>query len=365
MTTDTNNNNKISLREYDKELPLISVIMPAYNSEASIEKAVLSCTGQSYPNVEIIIVDNGSSDETLKVANKLCESCFFKMPDGSKAPRIRIIAQDNKGVSAARNIAIKNAGGEYFVSLDSDDYYDFDTIESLYKTLTENDADVSICGIRKVWEQEPEKNTEYIPVAFSGNIKAFSDGSFVRLYDLNLIGTHSNKLYKSSLIRDNAIYYNEELAVNEDIDFVLRYLAVCRRMSVVPRAFLSYVQHERGQSLINTFQPHGLKGALIVLQSAESFMDTAGTEDKVRQEMYRRMFVHICSFAGLMYYRSDYGRAKIREELHMMCADSGFKHLLKEYKCSEPKDALAHFLLKHGLVRIYDGLCRIIYKNKH
>ena len=74
MTTDTNNNNKISLREYDKELPLISVIMPAYNSEATIEKAVLSCTGQSYPNVEIIIVDNGSSDETLKVANKLREA---------------------------------------------------------------------------------------------------------------------------------------------------------------------------------------------------------------------------------------------------------------------------------------------------
>lgn len=365
MITDTVNNNKISLKEYDKELPLVSVIMPAYNSETTIERAVLSCTGQSYPNVEIIIVDNGSSDNTLKIADKLRESCFFRMPDGRKVPRIRIIAQDNKGVSAARNAAIKNAGGKYFVSLDSDDYYDFDTIDSMYKALAENGSDVSICGIRKVWEQEPEKNTEYVPEEFSGDLKAFSDESFIRLYDLNLIGTHSNKLYKSSLIRDNSIYYNEELAVNEDIDFVLRYLAACRQLSVVPKAFLSYVQHKRGQSLINTFQPHGLKGALIVLQNAERFMNAAGTSDEIRQKVYRRMFVHICSFAGLMYYRSDYGKTEILEELHIMCEDPGFKHLLKEYKGTGKKDAAAHFLLKHGLVRIYDGLCRIIYKNRH
>lgn len=352
------------ISDYKAELPLISVIMPSYNSADTIERAVLSCMQQSYPNVELIIADNGSTDNSVQTAGRLCESFWFRTSDGSLKPRIRLLVQDNRGVSSARNKAIREAGGSWFVSLDSDDYYEADTVETLYTAVCDGKADVSICGIRKVWEQEPSRNVDYKPQSFSGSLNEFTDTAFVGLYDQNLIGTHSNKLYNTELVRKHEIYYNEELSVNEDLDFVLRYLAVCARAAVVPYVFLSYVQHERGQSLINTFQPHGLKGSLIVLGSCNALFDRAGTCSSTVAEMDRRLFVHICSFAGLMYYRSDFDEDRIKAELYAMCDNEDFKALLKRLKPVLPKDRLAHTLLKHRLIPLYDLICRKVYRKK-
>ena len=403
---------------YDDTLPLISIVMPSYNSARTITKAVLSCINQSYPNVELIIVDNGSTDDTAATAKGLCEAYRFVMPDGSEKPRIKLIMQENKGVSAARNVGIKEAAGEWLMSLDSDDYYEPDTIETLYNAVCkaekyslikqtdapdvkENEdanahadekaytaararhselseehtevreyadkaryASISICGMRKVWEQDPKRNQDFLPEAFTGTLKEFTDEALTRLYDLNLIGTHSNKLYNVQLIRDNSIYYNEELQVNEDLDFVLRYLKVCKYVSVVPQIFLNYVQHDRGQSLINTFQPHGLKGALIVLKSCNSLFNAADTDIRCIAAMDRRMFVHICSFAGLMYYRSTYDSDTIKQELGLMCDNEAFEALLKRLKPDCLKDRIAHFLLKYKLITVYDKICRKVYKNK-
>ena len=357
-------NDKIISR-YDESLPLVSIIMPAYNSASTIERAVMSCMEQSYANVEVVIIDNGSSDDTAAEAERLATSFYFEKADGSMMPRIKLKLQDNKGVSAARNTGIGLVGGEWLMSLDSDDYYETDTVSKLYASLTDNAADVSVGGIRKVYEDDTDRNEDFVPETFAGDLKEFAADAFTKLYDLNLIGTHSNKLYSAKLIRDNGIYYNEELAVNEDIDFVLRYLAACRRISVVPEVFLNYVQHKAGQSLINTFQPHGLKGALIVLARCTELMDKAGalgTEAAARMD--DRMFVHICSFAGLMYYRSGYDGKTIRRELEAMCDDRGFRELLARLKPDGIKNRTACFLLKYRLIDIYDILCRSVYKNK-
>lgn len=355
---------EIHITKHDNKLPLISVIMPAYNSAATIERAVLSVINQSYHDTELIVVDNGSDDDTAKIVKHLSDSCTFTMPDGSSKMRIKLIVQDNKGVSAARNTGISAACGEWFMSLDADDYYEPDTIESMYEAVISAHADASICGIRKVWESEPDRNQDYQPKAFIGSLYEFINEAFLSLYDLNLIGTHSNKLYNMSLIRDNGIYYDEELAVNEDIDFVLRYLARCDSLNVVPRVFLSYVQHEKGESLINTFQPHGLKGALKVLSSCDKLLIAGKGDTAISEDIDRRMFVHICSFAGLMYYRSDFSGDKIRAELTKLCANEDFNNLLKRLKPKSLKDRIARFLLYRHLVGIYDKMCRIVYKNK-
>ena len=376
INTDTGKNQGVHSYIYDETMPLISVVMPSYNSAQTITKAVLSCINQSYPNVEIIIVDNGSADNTAAVAKALCRQYYFVMPDKSLRPRIRLIVQDNKGVSAARNIGIREAQGEWLMSLDSDDYYEPETIETMYAAvctaLAAGKEDrsksiqtaVSVCGIRKVWEGDSERNLDFLPDAFTGTLKSFTDKALTRLYDLNLIGTHSNKLYSTGLIRDKAIYYNEELQVNEDLDFVLRYMAHCDYVKVVPQIFLNYVQHDKGQSLINTFQPHGLKGALIVLGSCNALFEAADTCKATVEAMDRRLFVHICSFAGLMYYRSGYDRDTIKSELRRLCENADFCILLDRLKADCLKDRLAQFLLKHRLTGIYDGICRKIYKNK-
>ncbi|MDO4962375.1 MAG: glycosyltransferase family 2 protein, partial [Eubacteriales bacterium] len=257
--------------------PLISVIMPSYNSALTIRRAVLSVARQTYKNTEIIVVDNSSADNTAEAVKEM---------QAELGGRLKLIVQPNTGVSSARNTGIREAKGEYFVSLDSDDYYEPETIRTLYEALTGDASDVAICGMRKVYEDGETPNEELAPEGrFKGTLKEFLGSSFTALYDLHLIQTHSNKLYKAEVIRNGSIYYNEELAVNEDIDFVMRYLAACERVSVVQDIFLNYVQHKKGQSLINTFQPHGLKGALIVLGSWMKLSEKAGASEETKSAM--------------------------------------------------------------------------------
>jgi len=116
------------------EYPLISVIVPVYNVEAYLPLCMESIINQTYENLEIILVDDGSEDKCPAI----CDS--YMLSDN----RIVVIHKENGGLSDARNIALRNAHGEYVTCIDSDDYVALDYIESLWKLLRENQADISI-----------------------------------------------------------------------------------------------------------------------------------------------------------------------------------------------------------------------------
>ena len=119
---------------------LISVIVPIYNVEKYLEKCVKSIQEQTYKNIEIILVDDGSLDN----CGELCEKYALK------DPRIKVVHKENGGLSDARNKGIDNATGKYIVFVDSDDYIEINYIELLYKAIRENKAEISQCGIYKV-----------------------------------------------------------------------------------------------------------------------------------------------------------------------------------------------------------------------
>lgn len=118
---------------------LISVIVPIYNVEKYLDNCVNSICNQTYQNLEIILVDDGSPD----ACPKMCEE--YKKNDS----RIRVIHKPNGGLSDARNCGIKEATGRYITCIDSDDYIEIDYIEYLYTLLIEVNADVSICNFIK------------------------------------------------------------------------------------------------------------------------------------------------------------------------------------------------------------------------
>lgn len=115
---------------------LISVIVPVYNVENYISECLDSIINQTYKKLEIILVDDGSTDKS----GDICEE--YKIKDN----RIKIIHQKNAGLSDARNAGIDIATGKYIQFIDSDDYIDKDMIETLYKLIVENNADISICS---------------------------------------------------------------------------------------------------------------------------------------------------------------------------------------------------------------------------
>ncbi len=121
----------------------VSVIIPAYNVERFIAECVNSVREQTYKNLEIIIIDDGSSDRTLDICQKLASE------DG----RIKIVRNDHGGVSRARNTGLDNVTGELIVSVDSDDVIVPDMIETLYNKMIETGAEVVACGCRFITEE--------------------------------------------------------------------------------------------------------------------------------------------------------------------------------------------------------------------
>lgn len=122
--------------ENTETLPLISIIVPVYNVKNYLEKCLQSICGQTYKNLEIILIDDGSSDGS----GELCD--LFAQRDG----RIRVFHQANAGQSAARNRGLAVAQGEFLGFVDSDDWIESDMYEFLYRLLKENGADISICS---------------------------------------------------------------------------------------------------------------------------------------------------------------------------------------------------------------------------
>lgn len=113
----------------------ISIIVPVYNVEKYLKRCVNSLINQTYKNIEIILVNDGSYDNSLEICEEFTQ----------KDTRVIVLNQDNQGQSVARNKAIKAASGKYFCFVDSDDYVAPNYIEVLYKLLLENNADISLC----------------------------------------------------------------------------------------------------------------------------------------------------------------------------------------------------------------------------
>jgi len=359
---------------------MISVVIPAYNAEDTIEKAVDSVLDQTEKDLEIVAVDDGSTDRTGQILDELCR----------KDPRIRIIHQANGGVSRARNAGIRAAKGKYLMTLDDDDTISPCMLETMRKEAEKSGSDLVICGIRLVYPDHTESFEA--KEAFSAPKDRFLQEKMAWLYDNHLLTTHSNKLYDLDLIRKKGVFYDPALQINEDSDFVLRYLAHCKIISLIPGAYLDYYQHGIGQSLITTFRDNGVSSALklkedldalyrgikenerntLLVKEKDSKTLPASEKkqpcsedrqfEKLRQDMDHRILVHILSCAGLMYTRSGMKPAEIRREIEVLCKDRDLQELLERTKPEDLKTAAAAVLLKHHQAGLYDLIARMMYR---
>jgi len=333
------------------------VVIPAYNAADTIERAVKSAAEQTWQNTEIIVVDDGSSDRTPEVLRELEE----------RFPLLTVIRQKNGGVSSARNTGIAAATGRWLMTLDDDDYIDAVMLERLHG-CAEGGCDLAVCGMRLVYPDHSECFSCGEPL--TGTKEEFLKAKMLHLYDSHLLTTHSNKLYDMDIIRKEGLRYDPELQINEDIDFVFRYLRHCERIGCIEGKFLNYVQHGTGESLITTFRENGVSSAVRLTEPLDALMEDIGAEKDragkdLKNDMHRRMLVHILSFVGLMYYRSSMDDEEILAVIRQLAADPVFRKLLKETLPGDVKTAAAKFLLSAGRCRLYHTLCKELYRSKN
>ena len=127
-------------------MPMLSVIVPCYNGEAFLARAVESALAQSFRDLEIILVDDGSTDGSSAMCDRYA----------ALDPRVRVIHQSNAGLSAARNAGIAAAQGEYIAFLDADDYLMPDAYEKLFSAMSAHGSDCACCGYVHVYDAGPD-----------------------------------------------------------------------------------------------------------------------------------------------------------------------------------------------------------------
>jgi len=202
----------------------ISVIIPVYNIEDYLEKCLESIVNQTYSNIEIIIVNDGSTDNSLKI----CEE--YK----SKDTRITLLTQENKGVSSARNWGIDNATGSWIHFVDADDFLDLNTYEDLTK-LTDNEIDVIQFGVRAIKNNIVFKEKHYQKLLKINDSKEL-------LKILRHITSYScNNLIKFNLIKKNSINFAEDMKYNEDILFMYQVFINAQKIILNDKIYYNQV----------------------------------------------------------------------------------------------------------------------------
>ncbi len=169
-----------------KAQPLISVIVPVYNVEEYLDKCVESLVNQTYENLEILLIDDGSPDRCPQMCDEWAQ----------KDNRIKVVHKENGGLSSARNAGLDNCAGEYVGFIDSDDWVDLKFFETLYNNLVEDDADISVVGVWKVYETEMKSQTEkFVRRSFTGE-ETLKNFLYMRN---NLAGGVTDKIFKIKL----------------------------------------------------------------------------------------------------------------------------------------------------------------------
>lgn len=200
-----------------------SIIIPAYNAEKTLAPCLESVRTQRYSNYEVIIVDDGSSDETSTIAQS-----FFQYD-----MRFRYFYQQNKGVSAARNFGIKHARGEFIVFLDSDDQYDKEYLQEFDKMTSEYvDFDHFWCGFKSfdLHGEEVEISTYD---SSRQNYVITNRSEIMNLHEKTLDAALWNKAFRKSILDEHHILMDEKLSLGEDILFNFAYLDVSRSSIVI------------------------------------------------------------------------------------------------------------------------------------
>lgn len=183
---------------------LISIIVPIYNAEKYLERCLNSLRNQTYTNLEILLIDDGSNDNSASICLEFVNS----------DERFRYYYQENKGVSAARNCGLKLSNGEYVGFCDGDDWIDEDMYEVLLNLALDNNADISICSIYRdyLYQYDKQNGDEYKIILKPR--EAIAEMNKGELFAGHLV----NKLCKRSVIRD--IYLNENISMMEDMVFM-------------------------------------------------------------------------------------------------------------------------------------------------
>lgn len=298
-------------------IPRISIIVPVYNAEQYLERCLDSVLKQSIEEFELILVNDGSNDNSLYICQKYA----------AEDSRIKIIDQDNTGVSSARNKGLSIATGEYITFLDADDWLSNQYLEKLLASMESNEADCVCAGYYIVKKWGRRQVVRYIEHVYSSEELVKEFPHFFRTVATAPWG----KLYKKSIIDQFNIKFPKEIPYGEDTIFNLAYYAKCNILVTITNVLYMYNFTNVNSAMQKTYDNFDLYILKIYKAYEAFFLKTNGAKvfEKIRISEQRYFF----EWAANHYLLGDFSMARKTEKINCLCTlfplaanDSSFKY---------------------------------------
>lgn len=290
--------------------PKISVIIPIYNTAKYLRKCIESVINQTYDNLEIILVDDGSTDGSSTIVDEY----------GAKDSRIIAIHKENGGVSAARNDGLKKATGEYIGFVDGDDWIEPDMYQRMQETLGIQAADMIICGYFKDTDEKSVRVTNEEPVMNAFDAEQLLRYVFYRDSYRAVAAYPWNKLFRKDLIQQS--FFDSAYRIGEDVLWFTEVMLEAKQALYIERPLYHYIQ--RDTSLFHSNDARRRTDSIRAYQQVIQLLEEHKIAEDIITYVKRFLAYHAMNIAGMALEQGD------RETYREMCLY--MRKYEKEYK---------------------------------
>lgn len=314
---------------------MVSIIVPVYNVEDRIGKCIESILAQTFRDFELILIDDGSKDHSLDVCKQY----------EKKDSRIRLLTQENSGVSATRNRGIQCAKGEYIEFVDSDDYIAPTMVASLVEAIEQTQADMAVCGILKEF---PDHEENILPL-MDGKVQVRElQQTYPNIFSNYVLHSPVNKLYRREKIQKPFVL---DLSFGEDYTFNLTYLRTADSIVFLQQALYYYIIAPN--SLINTYSPNRIAVSERLYLEGMAFCQDVGLEQPAKANLSAN-FLEVLFYAlSDLYCFSGQSSAQKRSTLKNIAENPNVRSALSAVQMPRLKQKIGQFLLKRKLIWLF------------
>lgn len=257
--------------------PKISVIVPVYNAEKYLEQCIKSIQRQTYENIEIILVDDGSTDSSGEICEEYC----------AKDKRIRVIHQANQGLVSTWRNGTQISEGNYLCYIDSDDWIDSEMLAVLANHLTGMKGEMVCSDLWLELDGEKKRESNYLKSGVYENeqLNGILQHKILGNENRLILASRCTKLIERSLIEQNMQYTNKDIRMGEDMSITLPALLDCKRLVIVSEAYYHYRQHHTSMIYSYDSQMYGNIHTLVrLLYKAMQDKEIADAAEMVKKE---------------------------------------------------------------------------------
>lgn len=342
---------------------LVSIIMPVYNAERFLRRSIESVISQNYKKIELILVDDGSLDNSKKICEKYAKT----------DRRIKLIAQKNSGPASARNMGIRYAKGDFVFFLDADDLIEENTLSTLIQIYKKYKTDLTMSNFKKLETSGKtiKQNVTFTPEGevFNGELKELNQleilefiRHFYKYPSNHLMSYCWARLYKTEILKNMNLDANKGMRLFEDYVFNLEYLKHADKMTFVNQNLYTYIMQNTSQSMKILNSESLIHDMNLFKIKTNEFLDETKVDETLKSKIKKEIRHTLIHYTIIFLVRScrqinNENKKKIYSEIYTLINSPIIRESLDYYKPSKGNSRIMPALMRLKLVRLIMFVC--------